>query len=131
MCVIFGIFGFRRYILALIPPRVKRNKSLNADNSINIPFIPTGGVEKKNIKDWFEAGAIAVGVGSNLCPKGLITTGEFNKITNIAREFESIDYQVDKDGNIISRLVDKDNHTIDATRYAFEEDMKQDEWEVL
>ena len=43
---------------------------------------------------------------------------------NIAREFENIDYQTDRDGNPIPRLEDKDNHTIDATRYAFEEDMR-------
>jgi phage terminase large subunit len=43
---------------------------------------------------------------------------------NIAREFENIDYQVDKDGNPLPRLMDKDNHTIDATRYALEEDMR-------
>lgn len=46
-----------------------------------------------------------------------------NRTPNIAREFENIDYQVDKDGNPKPRLVDKDNHTIDATRYAFNEDM--------
>lgn len=44
---------------------------------------------------------------------------------NIAREFENIDYQVDRDGNPKPRLVDLDNHTIDATRYAFAEDMTQ------
>lgn len=44
---------------------------------------------------------------------------------NIAKEFENIDYQTDKDGNTIPRLVDKDNHTIDATRYAFEDDMQR------
>lgn len=44
---------------------------------------------------------------------------------NIAREFENIDYQVDRDGNPLPRLEDKDNHTIDATRYAFEDDMKK------
>ena len=44
---------------------------------------------------------------------------------NIAREFENIDYQTDKDGNPKARLEDKDNHTIDATRYACEEDMKK------
>lgn len=44
---------------------------------------------------------------------------------NIAREFENIDYQTDRDGNAIPRLEDKDNHTIDATRYAFSEDMKK------
>ena len=42
----------------------------------------------------------------------------------IAWEFENIDYQVDKDGNPKPRLEDKDNHAIDATRYAFSEDMK-------
>lgn len=41
----------------------------------------------------------------------------------IAWEFENIDYQVDRDGNPKARLVDKDNHAIDATRYAFSEDM--------
>lgn len=44
---------------------------------------------------------------------------------NIAREFENIDYQTDRDGNPKPRLEDKDNHTIDATRYAFESDMKK------
>lgn len=42
----------------------------------------------------------------------------------IAWEFENIDYQTDKDGNPKPRLEDKDNHTIDATRYAMSEDMK-------
>ncbi|WP_230959099.1 PBSX family phage terminase large subunit, partial [Bacillus amyloliquefaciens] len=44
---------------------------------------------------------------------------------NIAREFENIDYQTDRDGNPKARLEDADNHTIDATRYAFERDMKR------
>ena len=45
---------------------------------------------------------------------------------NIAKEFETIDYAVDRNGNPINRLEDKGNHTIDATRYAFEEDMRSD-----
>jgi len=44
---------------------------------------------------------------------------------NIAREFENIDYQVDRDGNPLPKLDDKDNHTIDSTRYAFEDDMSR------
>ena len=44
---------------------------------------------------------------------------------NIAKEFENIDYQTDKDGNPKARLEDKDNHTIDSSRYAFADDMKQ------
>lgn len=43
---------------------------------------------------------------------------------NTAREFENIDYQTDKDGNPKPRLEDKDNHSIDATRYALSEDMR-------
>ena len=43
---------------------------------------------------------------------------------NVAREFENIDYQIDKDGNVIPKLEDKDNHTVDSTRYALELDMK-------
>ena len=42
----------------------------------------------------------------------------------IAREFENIDYQTDKDGNVRSKLEDKDNHSVDAARYALEMDMK-------
>lgn len=49
---------------------------------------------------------------------------------NIAREFENIDYQTDKDGNPKPRLEDKDNHTIDSTRYAFSEDMKSNTLKV-
>jgi len=43
---------------------------------------------------------------------------------NIAREFESIDYQTDQDGNPKPKLEDVNNHTIDATRYGFENDMR-------
>ena len=48
-----------------------------------------------------------------------------NKRTpNVAKEYENIDYQTDKDGNIRAKLEDKDNHTIDATRYGLESEMK-------
>lgn len=43
---------------------------------------------------------------------------------HIAKEFENIDYQTDRDGNPKPRLEDKDNHTIDATRYSFSDDMR-------
>ncbi|AVO02314.1 terminase [Staphylococcus simulans] len=54
-----------------------------------------------------------------------------NRTPNIAKEFENIDYQTDKDGNIKPRLEDKDNHTIDATRYALERDMRQSSISIL
>ena len=49
-----------------------------------------------------------------------------SRTPNIAREFENIDYQVDRDGNPKPRLEDKDNHAIDGTRYSFSEDMRTD-----
>lgn len=49
---------------------------------------------------------------------------DYERTPNIAREFENIDYQVDKDGNQKPRLEDKDNHTIDSCRYAVERDMR-------
>lgn len=39
---------------------------------------------------------------------------------NTAKEFEDIDYQTDADGDQKPKLEDKDNHTIDATRYGTE-----------
>lgn len=53
----------------------------------DIPMMPTGGVNEKNLGDWFSAGAFAVGAGSNLCPKELALAGEFGKITAIAKNF--------------------------------------------
>ena len=49
---------------------------------------------------------------------------------NTAREFENIDYEVDRDGNLKAKLEDKDNHSIDLARYAFERDMKKNGWMV-
>lgn len=37
---------------------------------------------------------------------------------NAHREFVSYSYETDKDGNILARLPDKDNHTIDTAAYA-------------
>lgn len=42
-----------------------------------------------------------------------------------AKEFEDIDYKVDRDGNQVPKLEDKDNHSIDAVRYALEKDMQR------
>ena len=47
---------------------------------------------------------------------------------NISREFEMIDYDTDREGNPLPRLCDSNNHTIDATRYAFSNDLKKGKW---
>ena len=61
-------------------------KSLNGPFP-DIPMMPTGGVSDENLKDWFAAGAYAVGVGSNLCPKSLALSGDFDQITSIAERY--------------------------------------------
>ena len=53
----------------------------------DIPMMPTGGVSDENLKDWFAAGAFAVGAGSKLCPKDLALRGDFDKITSIAKRY--------------------------------------------
>lgn len=39
---------------------------------------------------------------------------------NTYREFVNYSYEADKDGNFLSRLPDRDNHTIDACAYALD-----------
>ena len=40
---------------------------------------------------------------------------------NTAREFKGYAYDIDKNGNFISRYPDRDNHSIDAVRYMIED----------
>jgi len=56
----------------------------------DLQAMPTGGVSKENIKDWFAAGAIAVGAGSNLCPKNWALEGKFSQITENAKEYKEL-----------------------------------------
>lgn len=55
-----------------------------------IPMMPTGGVSAANIADWFTAGVVAVGAGSELCPPKLAKEGRFNEISQRAMEFVQI-----------------------------------------
>ena len=56
----------------------------------HIPLMPTGGVSAANVKDWFAAGAIAVGAGSELCPPALAKEGKFAEITQNAVLFVKV-----------------------------------------
>ena len=53
----------------------------------NIPIMPTGGVNIENIKEWFDAGAFAVGAGSALCPSAWALEGRFTEMTERAQAF--------------------------------------------
>lgn len=43
---------------------------------------------------------------------------------NTAKEWEDIDYKVDRYGEVQNKLQETDNHSIDAVRYGMEDDMK-------
>lgn len=49
----------------------------------NMKFMPTGGVEpeKENLKQWFDAGVICVGMGSNLLSKSIIENKDWKTLS--------------------------------------------------
>ncbi|MTI79672.1 MAG: bifunctional 4-hydroxy-2-oxoglutarate aldolase/2-dehydro-3-deoxy-phosphogluconate aldolase [Firmicutes bacterium] len=49
-------------------------------------IMPTGGVSLDNVDQWIAAGAVAVGVGSDLTKKGL-SAGDYNLISENARAY--------------------------------------------
>lgn len=52
----------------------------------------TGGVEptEENLSAWFKAGAVCVGMGSNLFPKEVLQKREWQKITELCKQSLSI-----------------------------------------
>ena len=48
-------------------------------------IMPTGGVGLDNMKDWFNAGVVAVGVGGNLLAPA--TKGDFAEVTKVAEQY--------------------------------------------
>ncbi|MEL6164830.1 MAG: bifunctional 4-hydroxy-2-oxoglutarate aldolase/2-dehydro-3-deoxy-phosphogluconate aldolase [Cyanobacteria bacterium J06628_3] len=50
----------------------------------HIPLIPTGGVTVDNAAEFLEAGAIAIGLGSDLFPKHLVISEDWDSITRRA-----------------------------------------------
>lgn len=70
---------------------------------------------------------VAAKKGPDSVRHGMRWLQELNKIVidpartpNIAREFAGYEYRMDKHGNFLPDYPDRDNHTIDATRYALE-----------
>lgn len=52
----------------------------------HIPMLAVGGVSEKNIREFMDAGIVGAGVGGNLVNKKWIAAGEFDKITEAARQ---------------------------------------------
>ena len=55
----------------------------------DVAFMPTGGVNAGNIKDWLAAGAVAVGAGSELCSPAAMAAGRWDQVEAAAREFSA------------------------------------------
>lgn len=59
----------------------------------NLKFMPTGGVEPEaqNLKAWFDAGVVCVGMGSNLLPKKAVESRDWDTVkANIVQTFAFI-----------------------------------------
>ena len=56
---------------------------------------------------------------------------DIDRCQNAAREFLNYELEKDKDGNFKAEFPDKDNHTIDAVRYALEDDMRNGGLRIL
>ena len=55
-----------------------------------VKFIPTGGVDAKNLKEYLEAPFVHAVGGSWLCPKKEIAAGNFDAVTALCREASQI-----------------------------------------
>lgn len=52
-----------------------------------LPIMPTGGVQLENIAAYLQAGAVAVGMGSNLLPKAALATKDWGLITAACQKY--------------------------------------------
>jgi 2-dehydro-3-deoxyphosphogluconate aldolase/(4S)-4-hydroxy-2-oxoglutarate aldolase len=52
--------------------------------------MPTGGVSAANLREWLDAGVVAVGAGSELCSTADIAEGRFEAIETSARAFAGV-----------------------------------------
>ncbi|MFY0544090.1 bifunctional 4-hydroxy-2-oxoglutarate aldolase/2-dehydro-3-deoxy-phosphogluconate aldolase [Brevibacillus sp. H7] len=53
----------------------------------HIPLVPVGGIHLENVASFIRAGAVAVGVGSNLVNRQLMERGAYDEITRIAEQY--------------------------------------------
>lgn len=55
-----------------------------------VPLVPTGGVSLDNAAAFFEAGAVAVGVGSGIVDTAAIDAGDYRTLTETAAQFVAL-----------------------------------------
>lgn len=61
-------------------------KSISAPLN-HIKLIAVGGISADNLSAYIKAGAIGVGVASSLVDRSLIETGQFDRLTELAKQF--------------------------------------------
>lgn len=114
---------------------ITNNKTPNETNAEKIKekgytdaFITCDSAEQKSVADFRSCGLPAkdaikgpgsVEYGMKWLQNRRIVIDQ-NRTPFIYKEFVEYEYERDKDGNVISGYPDKNNHSIDATRYALE-----------
>ncbi len=53
----------------------------------NVALMPTGGVTTDNVGEWFDAGALCVGAGGELCSTAMIAGAQWDEIELRAAAF--------------------------------------------
>ena len=56
----------------------------------HLRLTPTGGVNLETAASWLEAGAVCLGVGSALVQKDVVAAGDFDRLTERARQFADV-----------------------------------------
>ena len=56
----------------------------------HIPLLAVGGVNLANLKSLLDMGLVGAGIGGNLANKEWVKNGEFDKITEVAKQFVEI-----------------------------------------
>ncbi|AYV94654.1 PBSX family phage terminase large subunit [Fusobacterium necrophorum] len=118
----YGVQKSNEVLAKAIKKQIKRNETVTCDSA-----------EPKSVAELRTYGIRAYSAKKG---KGSVESGEKwlgemeiyidpERTPNIAREFQLADYDIDRYGETVARLADIDNHTIDATRYAFEGDLKK------
>jgi len=104
---------------------------IRLENVSNSP-VTADSAEPKSIREMRDSGLKIKGAkkGPDSVEYGIKLLQDMEEIVidpvrcpNAAREFTNYEYQRDKDGNYSASFPDRDNHTIDAARYALEDDM--------
>lgn len=109
-------------------------KMLQEKGVTNEDLITADSAEKKSIGDYKNYGAFIRGAekGPGSVEYSMKWLASLNKIIidpircpHTAEEFSEYEYEKDKDGNVITGYPDKNNHHIDAIRYALEKIWKR------